>query len=599
MGIIKNLVKKYLVYFSYFYSHLRYRVFIALALSLSVGLLDGFGLAMFLPLLQMVDGGTSATSEDLGGLSFLVESLDFLGIDLSLTNVLLVISVFFVTKGIAKFCESYYNVLVQQYFIKKLRYDNIDILGKYSYKKFVMADSGRIQNTLSGEVGRVSSAYLSYFAAMQFGVLVFVYVILAFLTNPQFAVLVAFGGFLSNFLYNKIYKKTKATSSKITKGGHVFQGLLIEKVAFFKYLRATGLMTEYGLKIKKAIDYIENSNKKIGLYNSILVATREPMVILIVMSVIFVQVNFFSEKIGVIVLSLLFFYRSLNALVQMQNHWNRFLNNSGSLVNMTEFMEVLRIEQEDDGELMINGFKDTIQLEDVSFSYRDTELILRNLHLTINKNKTYAFVGESGSGKTTLVNLIVGMLPANIGKVLVDDVPYEQINKLNFSKHIGYITQDPVIFSDSIFNNVTRWALPTSENKAKFWKALEKAAIVEFVESLPERENSFLGSNGVMVSGGQKQRISIARELFKDVDILIMDEATSALDSETERVIQGNIEKLKGEYTILIVAHRLSTIKSADEVILLNNGMISGRGTYHELMNHSQSFKKMVALQEV
>ena len=434
---------------------------------------------------------------------------------------------------------------------------------------------------------------------MQFGVLVFVYVILAFLTNPQFAVLVAFGGFLSNFLYNKIYKKTKATSSKITKGGHVFQGLLIQKVAFFKYLRATGLMKEYGQKIKQAIDYIENSNKKIGLYNSILLATREPMVILIVMSVIFVQVNFFSEKIGVIVLSLLFFYRSLNALVQMQNHWNRFLNNSGSLVNMTEFMEVLKKGQEDDGELMINGFEDSIHIENVSFGYRDAELILRDLSLTIKKNKTYAFVGESGSGKTTLVNIIAGMLSVNGGKVLVDDIPYEQINKLNFSRHIGYITQDPVIFSDSIFNNVTRWALPTSENKAKFWKALEKAAISEFVESLPEKENSFLGSNGVMVSGGQKQRISIARELFKDIDILIMDEATSALDSETEKVIQGNIEKLKGEYTILIIAHRLSTIKSADEVILLNNGMISARGTYYELMNYSKSSKKMVALQEV
>ncbi len=598
MAKLKFLVKKYLVHFSYFYSHLRYRVFIALGLSLGVGVLDGFGLAMFLPLLQMVDGQSSATAEDMGGLSFLVEGLDSWGIELNLTTILLVISVFFLLKGIIKFCESYYNVLVQQYFIKKLRYDNVNRLGEYSYKAFVMADSGRIQNTLSGEVGRVSNAYMSYFSAVQSGVLVFVYVILAFLTNPQFAVLVAVGGGLSNFLYNRIYKKTKSTSGKITKGGHAFQGLLIQKVAFFKYLKATGFMTEYGKKLKKAINYIEDSNKKIGFYNSVLVATREPMVIIIVMVVIFVQVNFFSENIGIIVLSLLFFYRSLNALVQTQNYWNKFLNNSGSLENMTEFMKELSESKEIEGKVNISNFKNEIVLENVSFGYNQGA-ILESISLTIERNKVYAFVGESGSGKTTLVNLIAGLFPIDCGSIAIDSIPYEELNRSSFSKRIGYITQEPVIFADSIFNNVTQWAPQTEENKRRFWKALEKSALSDFVENLPDKEESLLGSNGVMVSGGQKQRISIARELYKEVDILIMDEATSALDSETENLIQKNIDKLKGKYTILIVAHRLSTIKSADEVILLNKGKIEGKGTYQELIIDSKPFQKMVEFQEI
>lgn len=594
----KSLVKKYLIHFSYFYSHLRHRVFVALFLNLSVGVMDGFGLAMFLPLLQMTDGENSASAEDLGGLSFLVKGVESLGIELTIASVLVVISVFFILKGIFKFLESYYTVLVQQYFIKKLRYDNVEKLTDFSYKSFVLTDNGKIQNTLSGEVGRVSSAYLSYFASIQFGVLVFVYIILAFLTNPQFAALVAVGGGISNLSYNKIYKKTKESSVRVTKGGHVFQGLLIQMVSFFKYLKATGFLHSYGDKLRNSIDYIENNNKKIGFYNSILVASREPMVVIVVVLVIMVQVYFFSERIGFIVLSLLFFYRSLNSLVFMQSHWNRFLNNSGSLLNMKEFMEELDEGKDVFGDRNFESFKNEIVLKDAHFSYMKYA-VLKGVSLTIEKNKAYALIGESGSGKTTLINIISGLFPLSSGTIKVDGIDYSELNINSFSKRIGYITQEPVIFTDTVFNNVTGWAKPTEENLKRFWDALDRAAILDFVKELPEHENSELGANGVMVSGGQKQRISIARELYKNIDILILDEATSALDSETERIVQENIEALKGKFTLLIVAHRLSTIKSADVVFVLEKGKLTGKGAYEELLKNSGTVQRMVELQDL
>lgn len=598
MPKIKPLVKKYLTHFSYFYTHLRYRVFVALGLSLLVGLLDGFGLAMFLPLLQMVDGQGAIDAEGLGGLKFLVDGLDHFDIEVSLFNVLFIILFFFTFKGIGKFFEAYYNVLTQQYFIRKLRYDNVDKLRKFSFKSFVLSDSGRIQNTLSGEVGRISSAYKHYFSAVQSGVLVFVYIVLAFITNPQFAILVVIGGVGSNLFFTIIYKKTKEVSRKITKGGHIFQGLLIQTVSFFKYLKATGFIHTYSSHLKKSIDYIENSNKKIGFYNSILTAIREPIVIFVVVFVILIEVTFFSESIGAIVLSLLFFYRSLTSLALMQTQWNNFLNNSGSLENMTDFMKELSLNEEKDGQIEFKEFTHQIVIDKVSFGYNGG-LVLDNVSLIIEKNKTYAFVGESGSGKTTLVNLVAGLMPINSGKLQIDGVDFSVLKKRTYQNKIGYITQEPVIFSDTIYNNVTQWAEPTVRNVEKFWEALKKASIEEFVDSLPDKEGSFLGNNGVLVSGGQKQRISIARELFKDIDILIMDEATSALDSETEKNIQENIEKLKGQHTILIVAHRLSTIKSADQVILLKMGRIEAVGSFQELINLSLPFRKMVELQEV
>lgn len=586
-------------YFKYFYSKLGYKVFVALTLSLCVGLLDGFGLAMFLPLLQMVgDEGANSTGEELGGLQFLVSGFERIGIILNLQVVLLVILTFFVFKGLTKFLQGYYNVLTQQYFIRKLRLSYAKMLGNFSYKTFVNVDSGMVQNTMGGEMGRVSTAFKNYFSTIQSGVLVMVYLGLAIITNFQFAVLVAIGGALSNLVYNRLYKKTKETSKKITKGGHVYQGLLIQNIAFFKYLRATGLMEIFYDKMKNAIEYIESSNKKIGFYNSLVVAAREPLVISVVVIVILIQVNLFSENIGAIVLSLLFFYRSLNSLVELQNHWNNFLNVTGSLENVIEFGKNLENFQDKNGEEIFSGLRQCIQIENLSFGYTEDK-ILKELYLEIPAKSTVAFIGESGSGKTTLVNLIVGLFESDTGKILIDGKNLKKIDRLSYHKKIGYITQEPVVFSDTIYNNITGWSEKSPENMEKFWQALRKAAIDDFVLELPDLENSKLGNNGIQVSGGQKQRLAIARELFKDAEILVMDEATSALDTETEKTIQQNIEKLKGDMTILIIAHRLSTIKTADKIILLKSGKIEDVGTYSQLFNQSEKFRRMVQLQEI
>lgn len=231
-------------------------------------------------------------------------------------------------------------------------------------------------------------------------------------------------------------------------------------------------------------------------------------------------------------------------------------------------------------------------------AYEDAK-VLMDIDLRINKNETVAFVGESGSGKTSLVNIIAGLMPVDSGNMFIDGINRKELNIHTYQKRIGYITQDPVIFNDTIFNNVSLWAKPNEKNYKRFEEALNKAAINSFVEEQPNGGDTILGNDGVNLSGGQKQRISIARELYKNIDILIMDEATSALDSETERAIQESIDALKGNYTILMVAHRLSTIRNADRVVLMDKGKIEQIGAFDELVTTSPMFKKLVALQEL
>ena len=266
--------------------------------------------------------------------------------------------------------------------------------------------------------------------------------------------------------------------------------------------------------------------------------------------------------------------------------------------NIRSFQSELEQNIEKNGDTSIVGFKEEIMLENAAVSFRETT-VLKDINIKIKKYETIAIVGESGSGKTTLVNVIAGLLPVDFGKMKIDGIDSRRINLESFQAHIGYITQEPVIFNATIYDNITFWDERSEANIQRFRETVQKAAILDFIEGLPEKELTELGNNGINISGGQKQRISIARELYKDLDILIMDEATSALDSETERSIQDNIDLLKGAYTILIVAHRLSTVKNADRIVLMNQGEIINVGNYHELLEKEPIFRRMVSLQEL
>ncbi|MBL0356351.1 MAG: ABC transporter ATP-binding protein [Chitinophagaceae bacterium] len=595
---IKKFLYNYLSNFAYFYQYLRYRVFIVVALSILVGLLDGFGLTMFLPLLQMVNAESTVNPEKLGNLRFIVDGMQATGISLTLTSVLIFLCVFFLLKGFARYCCDAYAVIAQQYFIRKVRLRMLDSLNSVSFKSFITADAGQIQNTMSGEVDRVSRAFLSYFKAFEQLILVAVYMGFAFFVDVKFAVLVSIGGVLTNFIYKKINDRTKEASRTLTSDAHHFQGLIIQHVSNYKYLKATGLLNFFGERLKKGLLNLEKGNRKIGVLGAVISGAREPLLIFVVAAVILVQTKFLGSSLGPILISLLFFYRALSALLVMQTAWNYFLAASGSIENMIKFQQQLDTTRETPGTASINGFVSKFELKEVSLQYGD-KTVLKNINLVINKNETVAFVGESGSGKTSLVNLLAGLLPPDAGSMFIDSTNRLQLNVTSFQKKVGYITQDPVIFSDTIFNNITLWAEPTQQNIDRYHHAISKASICDFITTQPQKENTLLGNNGINLSGGQKQRISIARELYKDIDILIMDEATSALDSETEKSIQDNIDALKGQYTILIVAHRLSTIKNADRIVLMSNGQIEQTGTYQHLVENTSLFKRMVSLQEL
>ncbi len=595
----KIFLKNYFYYFSYFHKYLQYRVFVSLFISLLVGLLDGIGLALFIPLIKLIveDSTNPTSSENLDFISGFI--INTLGLTPSLLNIFALIFIFFSFKGIAQFFETFIRVLYQQNFIRSIRLTNINYLNRFDYKNFLKADSGRIQNTFSGEVGRVNAAYNYYFKAVQYGVLVFVYVSIAFVSNWEFTFLALAGGLVMSSVYNFFYKRTKYFSRKFTKETHVFQNLMLQNVHLFKYLKATGLNLIYGNKLKENIYSMEATQKKLGVISALLGAIKEPLTILLVFGSILLYTILFSEPVGAVLLSLILLYRAIVFFMALQEQWNSFLGLSGSLENMQKFEKELAHGAEENGNEQFSGFQNKMELKDVSFGFDHSKKVLDTVNLEIYKNQTLAIVGESGAGKSTLLNIISGLLFPTEGQVIIDGTSVRDMNLYTYKPHLGYIVQDATIFSDTIYNNISFWAPKTEENYQRFLKAAKQAAILDFINSLPKVEETKLGSNGINISGGQKQRISIARELFKEVSFLFMDEATSSLDGETELVIQQNINNLKGLYTIVIIAHRLATIKNADRIVLIKNGKILETGTFDKLMKNSIEFQNMVLLQNL
>ncbi len=593
---------KFGFYFRFYYQLTGKRIFVTLFLSIIVSLLDGIGLAMFIPLLQATgtDDGSHSThgKQVLGSLHYLTDFIKAIGFPLNINSVLIFLVSMFVFKGVIKFMQMNYQIKTRHYFMKKVRYMLISDLEAVSYQGFLKLDAGRIHNTLTVEVSRLMQTMTNYFNAAQNAVMLGTYIALAFLANFEFAIFVVLGASLSNLLYRKIYKICKQISLELSQQGHNINGLLVQAVHNYKYLKSTNYLHRFSIRIRKVIDHTEYLNKRIGFYNAVTSSVKEPIMIVIIVTVILIKIYVSGGTIASILLSLLLFYRAINFLMHVQNDWQALIQGSGSITTITTMLSQMKAQKEVQVAAPFEKFTKKIHIKNVSFSYGSSR-ILDHIDLEIPKNKTIALVGESGSGKTTLANIVSGLLQPEEGQVLLDNIPLNDVNLNSFRNRIGYISQEPVIFNDNVFNNITFWAEPTEENIEKFWKITELASLTDFIEKLPKKELTQLGDNGMLISGGQKQRISIARELYKEAEILILDEATSALDSETEKVIQYNIEKLHGSYTIIIIAHRLSTIKNADIIYLLEKGKVLEYGSFDTMLSISNRFKRMVALQEM
>lgn len=236
-----------------------------------------------------------------------------------------------------------------------------------------------------------------------------------------------------------------------------------------------------------------------------------------------------------------------------------------------------------------------IEFKNVSFSYEENVPVLKDISFKIRPNETVSFVGKSGSGKSTIFNLITNLYNPDKGEILFDGIPLTSLDKNSIRGNLSLISQNPYIFNMSIRENLT--IIKNDLTEEEMIEACKMACLHDFIMSLKDGYDTIVGEGGVVLSGGQKQRLAIARALVLKTEIILFDEATSALDNETQYEIQQSIANMQGEYTILIIAHRLSTVINSDRILLIDDGKIVGEGTHHELLDNNPIYQKLYKLE--
>jgi subfamily B ATP-binding cassette protein MsbA len=277
---------------------------------------------------------------------------------------------------------------------------------------------------------------------------------------------------------------------------------------------------------------------------------------------------------------------------------NNFQQAVGASSEIFRFMDIEDEVREKPGAKRMGKFARAIRFVDVSFSYEpaeDSPVVLHDINLEVKAGEVLAVVGSSGAGKSTLVHLIPRFFDVSGGRILIDDNDVRDVTLESLRSQIGIVTQETVLFNDTARNNIAYGQPHVSQKRVE--EAARAARAHEFICGLPEGYNTMIGERGVRLSGGERQRIAVARAILKNAPILILDEATSALDSESESLVQAALQNLMSGRTVFVIAHRLSTVRRADRIVVLDNGTIGEIGAHEELMQKLGTYRRLYELQ--
>ena len=521
--------------------------------------------------------------------------------DISSTLIIVVSIVifFFLMKNIFNYLALYNITFVKNGLLKKLRenlYSKV-LLMPISY--FLNKKKGDLMSRITADILEIQTSYLSILELMVREPLTILFTLIVMFTiSPSLTLFVILFIPISGFIISIIGKKLRKDSKEVQQQQSNFLSIIDETISGQKVIKS---FISESFFLKK-FDQINNllfrySNKVVNRKN--LAGPFSEFMGILVIGVLL----WFGGKMVLIDASIsgttfiVFMGLAYNILTPAKNLSKSFYSIKKGNAAAERVFEIIEYNKEvnDQGRSIdMNEFNDKISFNNLEFSYGESKIIDK-LSFTINKGESIALVGSSGSGKTTIANLLNGFFNANSGNIIIDGINITDIRRESLYKNISIVTQESILFNDTIFNNIKIGNLDS--NREDIINAAKEANAHDFIEDQVNGYDTVIGDYGNKLSGGQKQRLTIARAMLKSPSILILDEATSSLDSKSEKKIQDAINKLMYGKTSLIIAHKFSTIKKCDKIILIDKGRIVAQGTHDELINSNSLYKNMNELQ--
>ncbi|MBR91358.1 MAG: hypothetical protein CL903_00940 [Dehalococcoidia bacterium] len=571
-------------YIKKYYEVLGNKIIILLIIMQTAALIEGFGISLILPIIQ------NEELENNRLLQFFNWMFNLINLDQSLINMLIVLIVFFIFRAIILVFQSWFQAEIISNNLINMRKNLVLSLIHSDYKFINTQNRGTISNVLNNEIERVNFALDQLLAFIVSFITAMVYLLVALIISPVVTIFLAILSIPIGLIMLRLNRMTSKSSKALTDGSNKQQNFVLEIIENIKYLKSTGQYPGISKKMSTEIVNVGKAYRKLKFIQSSSTFLFEPLIVVIMAILIY----FFTEvrKSNIIeILFLLFIFRqaAIN-LVATQAPYRKFISSVGS---MEIYFKLQRKLDDNLENLSPNGddpnFNTVLNLKNISYSYKN-EKALNNISLEIKPKTTIAFVGSSGSGKSTTANIISSLLKPETGNFMMGEKDISDINLSKYREKIGYVTQESVVFNTSIQENISLW------RKKLNFKKLENIIDQTGLSNLFEN-NKNVNDSGNNLSGGERQRLSLARELYRDSELLILDEATSSVDSLLESQIETIISKQKNDKTIIIIAHRLSTIKSADMIYVFDNGQIVESGKFDELIQHNGIFTNLAKKQ--
>ncbi|MEL0008548.1 MAG: ABC transporter ATP-binding protein [Flammeovirgaceae bacterium] len=543
------MVKELIIFFSKKISISNWSLYVGLGLL--IGIVDGVFLYSLFPFFKYL---------------FLNESINinfsFLNFDpvwfkqfVNDNFLFLFISIVFI-KGLLHYVEIYTAVLFQQKFEQLNKFELLKIFLTKVPKNFIYLDQGKSNNIFLNQINELKFGFRQFTMALRKLSYLVVYLLIFLFLYKLYGLFIFSLIVIIPLTFKRVFSKTRSISEKKSNDDDQFSGNIFESISFLKYLISTDITEKFLKRLKSKVNDVVRSNIKLGKNDALIRSFREPVFVFIILLIYYLS-NFLDFQNDYFVVSSLLAYRITNYSFEFYASFNELLKSHGSLLNQKELDK--NFSDRDENELEISDLNE-IKFLNVSFKALNDRLNFK-INLNLKLNEKMIVVGDSGAGKTTIINTLLKINNKYSGKIEINNIDLKKINSKSIKSKVGFVSQDSVMFNDSLFNNITLWDIRNNDNISRVNNLLSKFNLERFSKDLFEEDINLKEK----LSGGEKQRLNLIRELYKKPELLLLDEITSSLDIESKKIILNHIKNL--DIKFIFITHDREVLSFFNEKI--------------------------------
>ncbi|WP_071190553.1 ABC transporter ATP-binding protein [Trichormus sp. NMC-1] len=575
-------------------------IVLTILLGFSGALFNGISTALIVPVILRIVGQEVNFQGAPGILKVIMNPFDNVPVNYQIGLMAGAIIGTIALKNLASYSSSLTSSSLNRMITSDMREAGLSILLNVDIDYYTKMKVGDLINRLGGEMIRASTAISNTIKLTTLSITILVFVGLLLSISWQLTIAATALMSVVTLLNQHLIARSKKFGKQLSEMSKAYSIAILETLSGIRLVKSTGNETREYDRIKNLIRIREKADFQAQINSEAIAPLSEFMGVTCLVMIVFLSRTLFADKINAVSTVLLTYLLVLLRLLPLISQLNTIRSNFASIstsVNMVS--EFLRLENKPfmgNGKLPYKTLRQGVKFQSISFAYTSNEKqVLKDVTLDLPCGTTLALVGGSGAGKSTLADLLPRFYDPTSGCITFDDIDLREFDLTSVRKHMGIVSQDTFLFNDSVRNNIA-YAKPEATEE-EIITAAKRANAYEFISKLPQQFDTLIGDRGVMLSGGQRQRLAIARALVQDPEILILDEATSALDTVSERLVQSALDELSQNRTTLVIAHRLSTVRKADQIAVLDQGSVVEVGTHEQLLKKEGYYSRLYSMQ--